>query len=206
MYTMNKFTKKDLLFSIITGLITGIIVWRIFDFLKAPSFGLPTHAWFILIVPVLWIIGVNLGYFLGRWIPLFNQFGKFAAIGFTNAAVYFGILNLLIAYTDIAKGLWYSVFIAVAFIVGTVHSYGWNKYWSFDAGETQAGGVEFIKFLSVSVLAGVINVGIASFVVNGIDPMFGMSAKTWANVGGVVGSGIALVFSFTGFKLAVFKK
>ena len=78
MYTMNKFTKKDLLFSIITGLITGIIVWRIFDFLKAPSFGLPTHAWFILIVPVLWIIGVNLGYFLGRWFNFWEDGYRFS--------------------------------------------------------------------------------------------------------------------------------
>ena len=201
-----KFTKKDLVFSIITGLITGIIVWKILDFLKAPSFGLPSRSLFIIMMPVIWIIGVNFGYFLGRWITFFNQFGKFAVIGFTNAAIYFGILNLLIARTGIAKGVWYSVFVTVAFIIGTVHSYGWNKYWAFEADGASVNGVEFAKFLFVSVLAGVINVGIASFVVNTINPMFGMTPEAWANIGGVAGSAIALILSFTGFKLAVFKK
>src|SRR3989338_9705078 len=135
-----KFLRKDLYFSIITGFIAGFIAWQVFDFLNVrlwifghfvcPSGFLCTQvirneiswAWLMLIVPVLWIFGVNLGYFLGRWFKFFNQFGKFAAVGFTNAAVYFGILNILIYYSDINKGLWYSVFVTMAFIIATFHS------------------------------------------------------------------------------------
>lgn len=200
------FTRKDFYFSVITGFITGFIAWRIFVFLKLPEFVSISHVWLLIFIPFLWILGVNLGYFLGRWMPFFNQFGKYAAIGFTNAAVYFGILNLLIYYTGIASGFWYPIFVTVAFIAGTVHSYIWNKYWAFEAAESSEGRREFVKFIVVSILAGLVNIGIASFVVNGLNPMFGLSETSWANIGGVAGSAIALIFSFIGFKMIVFKK
>ncbi|MEK7138883.1 MAG: GtrA family protein [Patescibacteria group bacterium] len=221
------FIRKDFYFSVITGLITGLITWRIFEFLNVQIglFGRKlcwseggslgdvaiscwgiSWAWLVMVIPVLWILGVNLGYFLGRWLNFFNQFGKFAAVGFTNAAVYFGILNILIAWSDINKGFWYSVFVAVAFIIGTTHSYFWNKYWVFSAISEGVNKEEFGKFLTVSVVAGLINVGTASGIVNFITPMFGLTADQWANIGGVAGSAVALVFSFVGFKLLVFGK
>lgn len=219
---MIKFTKKDLFFSIITGLTTGVIAWRVFVFLGVPEFGYGSKfcldgdvcfwsnhistKWLVLAMPFLWILGVNLGYILGRWLAFFNQFGKFAAIGFTNAAVYFGVLNLFIFWSEVNKGLWYSIFVAAAFIIGTVHSYFWNKYWVFEATRDGVSGEEFGKFVGVSVVAGLINVGAASILVNFVNPMFGLSLDQWANIGGVVGSAIALVFSFLGFKLTVFHK
>ncbi len=201
-----KFTKKDFYFSVITGLVTGFSAWRVFEYLGIVEFGNYSFAWLMLLVPVLWILGVNLGYFLGRWLAFFNQFGKFAAIGFTNAAVYFGILNVFISWSDVNRGLGYSVFVAIAFIIGTVHSYFWNKFWVFSAIDDKVSGEEFGKFVSVSVVAGLINVGIASFLVNFINPVLGLTFDQWANIGGVAGSAVALMFSFVGFKLAVFKK
>ena len=202
-----RFSKKDLIFSIITGLTTGFIAWKILVFLEHPEFWGVSMIWLIVAVPVLWVLGVNLGYFLGRWMPFFNQFGKFAAIGFTNAAVDFGTLDLLIARTGETAGAMYAVFKGTSFIVAMVHSYFWNKHWAFDAGNAgDAQGTEFLKFVSVSVLALLVNVGVASLVVNLVNPVLGLDAKTWANVGAVAGSAIALALSFVGFKIVVFKK
>ncbi len=203
---MEKFTRRDFYFSGISGFYAGFIAWRVFVFLELPEFVGVSYAWLIVFVPILWILGVNLGYFLGRWFNFFNQFGKFSAIGFTNAAVFFGILNILIYWSDINRGLWYSVFVALSFIIGTTHSYFWNKFWVFRAIDQEVGGEEFGKFLGVSVVAGLINVGIASGVVNFINPFFGLTLDQWANMGGVAGSAISLVASFVGFKLVVFKK
>lgn len=200
------FSKKDLYFSTFTGFYAGLIVWQVFVFLKLPIFYSISWKWLIIIVPILWILGVNIGYFLGRWLKFFNQFGKFAIVGFTNAAVYFGILNVLIAWSEINKGMGYSIFVTMAFILGTTHSYFWNKFWVFHATENRVSGAEFGKFLAVSVIAGVINIGTASGVVNLMEPLFGLTADQWANIGGVAGSAVALVFSFLGFKTAVFKK
>lgn len=200
------FTRKDLYFSIITGFYAGLIAYFIFVFLELPEFAGLSYAWLAVFVPILWILGVNLGYFLGKRLVFFNQFGKFAAIGFTNAAVYFGILNTLIFWSDINRGIWYSVFATIAFVIATTHSYFWNKFWVFSATDDKASGQEFGKFAGVSVVAGLVSVGVASSVVNLLNPLFGLTLDQWANVGGVAGSAIALVFSFIGFKLAVFKK
>ncbi len=197
---------KDLLFSLITGFTTGIIAWRIFKFLNVPSPMNISYFWLVFIIPALWILGVNLGYFLGRWFGFFSQFGKFAAIGFTNAAVDFGILNLLIALTLATSGYVYSVFKSISFVIAVTHSYFWNKYWSFDAGKSGGGGLEFAKFFAVMVVSFIINVGVATFIVNFITPIYGLSPEIWANVGAGIGSAAALIFSFLGFKIIVFKK
>ncbi|MDP3792497.1 MAG: GtrA family protein [bacterium] len=214
------FTKKDLFSSIFTGFYTGLIVWQIFDFLNVPkllgqnivcittpcqSFEGISWAWFIVLVPIFWILGVNLGYFLGRWIPFFNQFGRFSAIGFTNAAVDFGVLNLLIAWSGIAAGILYTLFKTISFIISVSHSYYWNRHWVFES-QNQEKGKEFFEFISVYIIAAMINIGAASAVVNFVDPMFGMNEKVWANIGAVTGSAVALVFSFAGVKTLVFKK
>ena len=200
-----KFTKKDLFSSLITGFYTGLIAWQILVFLGKPSVMGYSFGWLMVIVPILWIFGVNLGYFLGRWIVFFNQFGKFAAIGFTNADVDFGVLNLLIAWSSVATGILYAVFKTISFIVSVTHSYYWNRQWVFQS-QSQEKGKEFFDFISVYIVAWAINVGAATAVVTWVDPMFGLSQNAWANVGAIAGSAVALAFSFTGVRTFVFKK
>ncbi len=200
-----KFSKKDLVYSIITGFTTGFIAWQIFDFLRVPEFHGVSFVWFVVIVPVAWIIGVNLGYFLGRWFNFFNQFGRFAAIGFTNAAVDFGILNLLIAWTGIVAGIYYSVFKATSFAIATLHSYFWNKYWTFEAGDSKNQSSEATGFFTVTIIAALINIAFASLLVNFVHPVFGLNAKVWANVAAIISSAFSLIFSFVGFRV-VFRK
>lgn len=201
-----KFSKKDLLSSLITGFYTGFIAWRIFGFLQIPSINGFSFAWLMVFVPILWVLGINLGYFLGKWFNFFNQFGKFAVIGFTNAAVDFGILNFLIFYSGSATGVLFSVFKGISFVVAAVHSYFWNKFWVFEAAKTGVSGREFFKFFSVTFIAILINVGAASIMVNVIGLQFGFSEEAWANISAIIGSAIALAVSFVGFKKAVFKE
>ncbi|HYU65014.1 MAG TPA: GtrA family protein [Candidatus Paceibacterota bacterium] len=203
---MKKFTSRDLYASIITGIITGFIAWKIIDYLKL--YQLPggySLAWLVVIVPILWIAGVNLGYYFGKQIDFFTRFGRFVAIGFTNTAVDFGVLYLLIAKYGPATGIVFSSYKAISFTVATVHSYLWNKYWTFDSGKTSGGGHEFLKFLSVTVVSLVINVVIATLVLEtGVS--LGHDPKLWAGIAAIAGSAAALIFSFLGFKIIVFKK
>lgn len=200
------FTKKDLISAVITGVTTGLIAWQVLLFLGTGQiYGFST-VWLIVVVPLAWIIGVEFGYFLGRRISFFNQFGKFVAVGFTNAAVDFGILNLQISLTGIESGWHYPLFKSVSFVVAVIHSYAWNKFWVFDAASTSGGRSEFFKFIMVNLVAILFNVGIASFVVNYIDPMGGLDARVWANIGAVVGSACAIFLTFVGTRLFVFKK
>lgn len=210
-----KFSKKDLFFSIFTGAGTGLIVWRILDFLKVVPLHEVSYAWLVVLVPFLWILGVNLGYFLGRWINFFNQFGKFAAIGFTNAAVDFGVLNLLIFFTGYSTGRYYSLFKTISFLVALVNSYILNKFWAFAVPvpdvEPQRverlshSGFQFVKFAGVALVSILINVSVASTLVHLGHPLTEVAAHRLANIGAVLGSASALIFSFIGFKLLVFK-
>jgi putative flippase GtrA len=137
--------------------------------------------------------------------PFFNQFGRFAAIGFTNFIVYTGILNIFLWWTSISSGIWYSVFVSVAFVISVMHSYGFNKYWVFESGNSGQGKGELTRFFIITGIAGLINVGVASFLVNVVGPLFGITPDGWANIGGIVGSAVALIFSFAGTRLFVFR-
>lgn len=203
---MKKFTKRDFGFSVATGLIAGVVLWQVLEYLKVPEFRNIPWVSLVVIIPVIWILGVFLGFFLGTWFKFFNQFGKFAVIGFTNFAVSLGVLNFLLALTGYSKGYGYAVINSVAFIVATVASYFWNKYWAFNAGDTGGGGAEFGKFFIVTIIAFLVNLAVATAVVNLMHPIFGLNANQWANIGTILGSAAGVVFSFVGFKFAVFHR
>jgi len=201
---MKILSRRDVVSALVTGLTTGVIAWRILVFLgRGLPLGIPPVL-LVPLVPVLWLAGVQLGYLLGMWFRPFAQFGRFAAIGFANALVDFGVLYLLIAQTGQTDGPHYSVFKALSFAVATVHSYLWNKYWAFEAGGSRGGAREAASFLSVALGAILVNVGTASLVVAvrpaAVDP------AAWAGIGAVVGSAVSLVLSFAGFRLFVFRK
>lgn len=72
---------------------------------------------------------------------LFFQLVRFVGIGFLNTALSFAVLNTLMALTGIFKGTAVGVFSVIAFSVAVLHSYFWNKYWAFNAGEDSRGGL-----------------------------------------------------------------
>lgn len=204
------FTKRDLIYSTITGLTAGVFGYFLLRYLgvKLPL-EIPLIS-LIVLVPIIWICGVNLGYFLGRWFSFFNQFGKFVTIGFTNATVDFGVLNLVIYYSGVTSAnpyfsLYYALFKGCAFIAANSHSYLWNKFWVFNAGESHGGELEFGKFFGISMVSLLINAGLATAVV-AYCLEIGLSDKLASNLGGAAGSGLALIFNFVSLKFLVFKQ
>lgn len=194
-------SKRDFWSAVATGLTTGIIAWRLALYLKGFSF-----PWLALLVPVLWVAGVNLGYFLGQWLKPFNQFGKFAAIGFTNAAVDFGVFYLLLSSSGAdPEGLAPNLFKVVSFFLATVHSFMWNKYWAFEASKSRGGAKEAGQFTAVALVSLAVN-AIVFALVKAVPPLFGLDIKLWLGLALVAGSAAALIFSFAGFKLFVFRK
>lgn len=163
--------------------------------------------WLLLIVlPILALIALSAFCFMGKKIPVAFQFGKFISVGIANTAVDFGVLNFLMLSTNISAGIFYSIFKGISFIVAVIHSYAWNKFWTFKKTETEKVGGEFLRFFVVSVIGFCINVGIASFVVNVISVPAVISLKIWANIGAAAGSIVGLLWNFIGFKFIVFKK
>lgn len=197
-------TKKDIIACVITGATTGIITWRVFDFLEFKNLG-ASWAWLIIVIPLVWLAGVELGYLLGRYVKFFNEFGRYVTIGFTNFAVDSAVLYALIFFSGVSNGYLYAVFKSISFCVAVAHSYVWNKYWAFNASAQTDDSRRMSKFFIVNVAAFVINVSVASLAVNGAGVLLHVDPKVLAGIGAIAGSAVALIFSFVGFKFLVFK-
>ncbi len=142
---------------------------------------------------------------LGELWAVLYQFAKFGAVGALNTFVDLGVLNLEIFLSHQPAGIAYSVFKAVSFLAATTNSFLWNKYWTFEAGDA-ASVKETTSFYAWAVVGWIVNVALASFIVNGIRHPVSISPNAWANIGALAGVAGAFLIDFLGYKFFVFKK
>lgn len=203
--------KIDIISPIILGLIIAALIISLLKVLET-QLQIPADKailiWvaLIILVPSSLVLWVYITFHLGKRRHVFFQFGKFLPIGVANTAIDFGSLNLLILMSGVDKGLWFSVFKGISFVCAVTNSYLWNRYWTFEGGGTEDVGKQFLKFLVVAVIGFVINVAIASFIVNYVEPFDGISPILWANIGAFASIVIVILWNFLGYKFLVFKK
>ena len=132
------------------------------------------------------------------------QFGKFAAVGFLNTAIDFGVLNLLSLTTGITSGYIIGGVNIPGFLAAATNSYFWNKFWVFK--KSGEGGVwhDFPRFLAVTVTGVLINGGAVVLLTTFVSPPFGMDGVRWLNISKVFATVITLVWNFFGYKFFVF--
>jgi len=130
-----------------------------------------------------------------------RQIMKFVIVGVSNTLVDLMVLNFLIFLTGVASGLPFGVFKGISFLVAATNSYFWNKRWTFRSNKKV-----FVQFLTVSTVGLFLNVSTASFLVNIVQPQFGLSEKVWANVGAINGTLVVMTWNFIGYKFVVFKR
>ena len=143
-------------------------------------------------------------YVASRFIPALYQFGKFAAVGALNTVIDLGALNFLIILTGISTGIYYSSFKAISFLAAVGNSYFWNKFWTFGSARP-ASAKEFSRFIFFTFIGLIINVGVATLIVDIASPVFGAPAKLMANVGAVVATVVSLLWNYFAYKRFVFK-
>ncbi|MBP6855838.1 MAG: GtrA family protein [Candidatus Pacebacteria bacterium] len=142
---------------------------------------------------------------VARVFPIVLQLAKFVAVGAFNTFLDWGVLNMLIAVSGVAAGIWFAGFKGLSFIVASTGSYFWNKYWTFDQ-KGSASAQEIGKFFLVSIIGFGINVGVASFLVNVINAPGQVSPAQWANIGAALATVVSLMWNFLGYKFLVFVK
>ena len=212
--------KKDIIFPVI---IAEVDSWLLLFVLKTIGFNLQDFLiktnlevfftplniflkFLPVILPFLAIFYIFIGSLFKNKSQAIFQFFKFTLVGSLNTFIDFGVLNFLMFIFQITFGWGYSIFKAISFSAAVINSYFWNKFWTFQKTETKAGGKEFSKFYLVTLIGFLINVGIASFIVNVIGPQFGFSKVIWANIGAFIAVLCAFIWNFLGSKLLVFKK
>jgi putative flippase GtrA len=194
--------RGDIIASLILGGIIGLFLAFI---LQGFGFGIFSPWILILVLPILAVIGTFIGELIGKKIPIILQLIKFAMVGFANTAVDFGILNLLMAASGIYSGKNIFFLNSISFIVAVIHSFFWNKFWTFRVKKTEA-TKEFLQFLIVSIIGLLLNSAIVYMITTWMKPMFGMGEISWANAGKIAATVISLIWNFIGYKFIVFKK
>lgn len=208
-------SKRTALISLACGEVASwffLIIFYTLDFQAeaVASFpGLPVGKliWSALVIfPLLFLLGLFIAFFLGRFVKVFYQLAKFVEVGVLNTLVDLGVLSLLMGVTGITGGIWYPIFKGTSFLTATTNSYFWNKIWTFQKEGFEGAGREFSEFLVVSGIGFGINVGSASIVVNWIGPQFGLSGDLWGVIGGIVAAICGMAWNFLGYKFIVFKE
>ena len=126
-----------------------------------------------------------------------------------NTSIDFGILNLLMWWTDIYRGKWIILLNIISFSIAVINSYLWNKHWTFRAKEADEPGEvakEFSQFMMVTLIGLAINSSIVFGITTFISPFFGLSPELWANLAKGAATGFSLIWNFFGYKFFVFKK
>lgn len=202
--------KKDLFLVAVIGAAVGLLAQPMLSTLggSLSKLGLDintaTRAGFFVFFLVLAPVALFIAYLLGKVWAVLYQFAKFAAVGSLNSFIYFGVLNLLIAMTGIAKGWEYSAFVLLGFLLSTTNSFLWNKFWTFHDGQGTSVG-QAASFYLIAAGGALLNTGAASLVVN-VMAHPGVSDNLWANIGALIGIGVSFLWNFLGYKYFVFKK
>ncbi|MDP3052914.1 MAG: GtrA family protein [bacterium] len=196
--------KKDLLLVSLIGFFAGWLILPVAANLGikiSPALILFSVFGFSVLAPI--ILAVI--FYFSRFWPGLRQFGKFCAVGVLNTFLGFSVLNLLMHFTGITRGLFYSLFLVAAFFVSATNSYFWNKFWSFQS-RTAASPSEFSRFLFFTFIGLLINNTVASFLNNVIGPLGGISPIIWANISAVVAIAFSFLWNFFSYRFLIFKK
>ncbi|MDP2967195.1 MAG: GtrA family protein, partial [bacterium] len=151
------------------------------------------------------LLYILVGSFFKEKISAIFQLFKFTLTGSLNTFIDLAVLNLLMQALQITSGWYFSFFKIISFSCAAANSYIWNKFWTFKKKETKVGAKEFSQFYIITGISFLINVGLASLIVNVIGPQFSLSETLWANVGALGGVFGAFIWNFLGYKFIVFK-
>ena len=166
--------------------------------------------WFLvlwlLFLPTAVVVGLYFFYrvSVARW-PIFFQIGKYGIVGWLNTFLFAGLVNFLVWLTGIAEGFSVDLFAIIAFVLSSINSFYWNKFWTFEAKNTVDIKKEYIKFFVISAVMSLINTGVIHLLVNTIGAPQAIDAKIWVNIVIAITIPIAFFGNFLGYKIFVFK-
>ncbi len=132
------------------------------------------------------------------------KFTRYGLVGMLNMLLSFVIFNFFLWISGVTRGIEITIFSAITFAIVVTHSFFWNKFLVFKS--AGAGRPEYVKFFIVSTTTALVNVGIISFLVNGIGAPGGIDPLLWANIAVFITIPVSVLGNFTGYALLVFRE
>ena len=129
------------------------------------------------------------------------EFIRFGFVGFLNTVIDYVLMNILMFMFHVNQGSGF-VFIKIFSIsIAVIFSYYMNLFFTF---KLKKGDVnQLIKFVLLSAITIIVNVLIASYLVDNID--LSINKYLWANIASFVGAIIAIAMRYFGSRI-IFKK
>ena len=206
--------KTDLFLSAVIGFLNGLF----FLFLLGQMGRKIPYAYLLpLAFALLGAAGMYVAFLIAKKLIIFLQAAKFFLVGTLNTFIDIGVLNIFMKFSGIDSGPFYSLLKTFLFLIATTNSYFWNKYWTFEKREkTEQASNEFLKFLIVTTFGLLINVGIATVIVNVTGPQFRIHLTTFMGadiylpvaqvIAPVIAAFGAFLWNFLSSKFIVFRK
>ncbi|MEW5805582.1 MAG: GtrA family protein [Patescibacteria group bacterium] len=144
-----------------------------------------------------------------------TQILRFIPVGIANTLIDWSVLNLLLFFTKTEELFVYSVFKAISFSVAVIASYFLNKRFVFQETDSAAPTASLEKykkfgfFFGISFIAALLNIFTASLTANACYQQLNLDNRLFifcANFGAVLGTAIAAIWNFIGYKKIVFRE
>lgn len=136
------------------------------------------------------------------WYNGIYQVIRFGVVGFLNTGIDVLVLNILLRIFPTHNTNLLLIYNSIAFTLGAVNSFYFNKYWTFKKRESAISG-EAVRFLIVSLLGIICNDSLIWIAAKMLHPLI-MNSFLWANMSKAIAViGTALV-SYFGMRLWVF--
>mgnify|MGYP001558495647 CR=1 FL=1 len=139
---------------------------------------------------------------LSKRVPVFEKFGKFAAVGTLNTVLDLSVLNVLAFVTGFSSGIPFFGFKATSFVFATTNSYFWNKFWTFQSG-LPVSAQEYLRFGFFTLLGALLNATVASVV--RMTLAANLPSGLAVNVAALTAVAASFLFNFLMYKNIVFK-
>lgn len=163
------------------------------------------YVFFLLILfPFMFVLGIRVAFIFKKNFPLLFQLAKFVEVGVLNTLVDFGILNFLLAISEVTLGFRVAILNSVSFLAAVINSYFWNKTWTFEK-ETKFQHKEFSVFLVVSIIGLILNSSIVYFGTLSLT-FLKISTAALVNLVKIFATFIVMFWNFFGYKIFVFEK
>jgi putative flippase GtrA len=182
-------TKKDIIFAIICGL---AVSWIASDFF-------PAYFWiFLIVLPVLSVVGFQITELIGRKFLFLHQVGKFSLAGAFADVVDIKVFQLLFWFLPFSLPIK-----VVSFLTATGVKYISDKFWTFERHEKENMHIEAAKFFAVAILGSAINVTAFYFFSN---MKTALPFEIWQEASIILAALTTAIWNFCGYKFIVFKK